>query len=110
MPKIQTIMGSFMLVDQKVKGLFGMAVDGEKLVPDRRSAIRETANSGAFITFQNQKMGCEILDISDRGARIRVSDGNGLPKFFELHTADGEAFLCEVKRRKSDEAGVQFLG
>lgn len=103
-------MGSIMLVDQKVKGLFGKADQAGKSMPDRRSAIRESANSGAFITFQNQKVGCEILDISDRGARVRVSDVNALPKFFELHTADGDAFLCEVKRRKADEAGVQFLG
>ena len=103
-------MGSIMLVDQKVKGLFGKADQAAKPLPDRRSAVREASNTGAFITFQNQKMGCEILDISDRGARVRVSDMSDLPKFFELHTADGEHFLCEVKRRKADEAGVQFLG
>lgn len=99
-----------MLVDQKVKGLLGMADRYMKPLLDRRSAVREPANNGAYITFQNQKMGCEILDISERGARIRVSDIDDLPKFFELHTVDGEAFLCEVKRRKPDEAGVQFLG
>jgi hypothetical protein len=32
-----------------------------------------------------------------------------VPKFFELHTPEGEAYLCELKRRKADHIGVQFL-
>ena len=38
-----------------------------------------------------------------------MADIENVPKFFELHTPEGEAFLCELKRRKADHIGVQFL-
>ena len=42
-------------------------------------------------------------------ATIWLADIAGVPKFFELHTPEGEAYLCELKRRKADHIGVQFL-
>lgn len=82
-----------------------------KEVPDRREAEREQTHSGAYILCQGNAgvIDCRILDMSPKGARIWVSDIGGVPKFFELHTPEGEAYLCELKRRKSDHIGVQFL-
>ena len=76
---------------------------------ERRAADRESANQSAYILYQNRRLECEILDISSVGARIQLADTQDLPKFFELHTPDGAAYLCEMKRRKSDHIGVRFL-
>lgn len=80
-------------------------------VPDRRQAAREESHSGAYIVCQGSPgvVDCRILDLSPKGARLWVEDTAGVPKFFELHTPEGEAFLCELKRRKADHIGVQFL-
>lgn len=80
-------------------------------VTDRREAEREQAHSGAYLVCQGSSgvVDCRILDLSPKGARIWVSDTSGVPKFFELHTPEGEAYLCELVRRKADHIGVQFL-
>ena len=80
-------------------------------LPERREAEREEIHAGAYIVCQGQPniMDCRILDLSDKGARIWLADTAGVPKFFELHTPEGEAYLCELKRRKADHIGVQFL-
>ena len=83
----------------------------QKELTDRREAPREQTRAGAFIVCQGSPgvVDCRILDLSSRGARLWVSDIAGVPKFFELHTPEGEAYLCELVRRKADHIGVQFL-
>jgi len=83
----------------------------QKELTDRREAAREQTRSGAFIVCQGSPgvVDCRILDLSSRGARLWVADIAGVPKFFELHTPEGEAYLCELVRRKADHIGVQFL-
>ncbi|MDH3700745.1 MAG: PilZ domain-containing protein [Alphaproteobacteria bacterium] len=76
---------------------------------ERRDAERGSSDQNAHIAFQNSEMDCQLVDISIKGAQIRVANGNEVPNFFELHTPAGEAFLCEVKHRKQDTIGVQFL-
>lgn len=85
--------------------------DENSELKDRREVEREEAHSGAYIVCQGRPnvMDCRILDLSPRGARIWLTDIAGIPKFFELHTPDGEAYLCELVRRKADHIGVQFL-
>jgi hypothetical protein len=83
----------------------------QKELADRREADREQTHSGAYIVCQGNAgvLDCRILDLSPKGARLWVEDTAGVPKFFELHTPEGEAFLCELKRRKADHIGVEFL-
>ena len=78
---------------------------------DRRRAQRQPSERNAYITFSDNSriVQCDILDISDKGARIRPSDASLVPKFFELRMPAGGAYLCEVTRRKDDYLGVQFL-
>jgi hypothetical protein len=76
---------------------------------ERRVADRNASDQSAHIAFHNNEMDCHLVDISMKGAQIRVANGNDVPNFFELHTPAGEAFLCEVKHRKQDTIGVQFL-
>jgi len=83
----------------------------QKELLERREAEREQTHAGAYIVCQGGPgvMDCRILDLSPKGARIWVQDTAGVPKFFELHTPEGDAFLCELVRRKADHIGVQFL-
>ena len=83
----------------------------QKELLERRGAARERAHSGAFIVCNGSPsvVDCRILDISAAGARLWLADTAGVPKFFELHTSEGEAYLCELTRRKADHIGVQFL-
>lgn len=85
--------------------------DENSELKDRREVDREPSHAGAYIVCQGRPnvTDCRILDLSPRGARIWLPDTAGIPKFFELHTPDGEAFLCELIRRKADHIGVQFL-
>jgi len=83
----------------------------KKELLDRRETDRDETHSGAYLVCQGSPsvMDCRILDLSSKGARIWVPDTAGIPKFFELHTPEGEAYLCELIRRKADHIGVQFL-
>lgn len=87
------------------------SADENSELKDRRAVEREQTHAGAYIVCQGRPnvTDCRILDLSPKGARIWLSDTAGVPKFFELHTPDGEAFLCELIRRKADHIGVQFL-
>ena len=83
----------------------------QKELLERRGSAREQAHSGAYIVCHGSPdvVDCRILDLSPTGARLWLADTAGVPKFFELHTPGGEAYLCELKRRKADHIGVQFL-
>ena len=99
------------MLNQADRGNFGLYTDSREGLPERREAERRKARVGAYITFRNgaEELACHIIDISTKGARLRAADVASLPKFFELHTPAGEAFLCEIIRRKSDYVGVEFL-
>jgi hypothetical protein len=83
----------------------------QRELPERREADREQTHSGAYLVCQGSPkvMDCRILDLSPKGARIWLPDTASVPKFFELHTPEGESYLCEMTRRKADHIGVQFL-
>ncbi len=94
--------------DRENVGVFAASRDG---MAERREAERRRARVGAYVTFRTgaEELACHIIDISSKGARLRLADVSTLPKFFELHTPEGEAYLCEIIRRKSDYVGVEFL-
>lgn len=88
--------------------------------PDRRRSERREVFEDAYIRYRCQdgwsggqeKRQCLVLDQSEIGARLRLDDPEilaELPKFFQLHTSEGVAYLCELKRRESDHVGVEFL-
>jgi hypothetical protein len=89
--------------DRENVGVFAASRDG--------MTERRRARVGAYVTFRSgaEELACHIIDISSKGARLRLADVSTLPKFFELHTPEGEAYLCEIIRRKSDYVGVEFL-
>ncbi len=85
--------------------------DSQKELLEKREVAREQTHKGAYIVCHGSPSirDCRILDLSPKGARLWLADIENVPKFFELHTPEGEAFLCELKRRKADHIGVQFL-
>ena len=85
-----------------------------KGVNSQRSESRPHAarsGGGAHFVFSNgmDNMDCIILDYSQKGAKLRPTDIDAMPKFFELHLAGGAAFLCELTHRKSDHVIVRFI-
>lgn len=99
------------MLNQADKRNFGVIAASRDGLAERREAERRRAKVGAYITFRSgaEELACHIIDISSKGARLRSADVSTLPKFFELHTPGGEAYLCEIIRRKSDYVGVEFL-
>jgi hypothetical protein len=54
-------------------------------------------------------LGCQILDISDTGAKVRPSDIFLCPGEFVLQPKIGTARACEVVWRKNDKVGVRYI-
>ena len=82
-----------------------------RLGADRRSASRRCLDRGALLFFNGQAgaRGCNIVDISDRGARLRAHQLPLLPLTFWL-TLDNFVTLqrCQLIWRRGDFIGVTF--
>lgn len=50
-----------------------------------------------------------VLDISPEGARLRIGGWLGLPDRFQLRIDNGPAHDAEVRYRRQDEIGVEFV-
>ena len=100
-----------MLLKQRVTATFGNEQAPGASSGDRRRAVRQETRQGAYVSYQSgqAKQHCQILDLSENGARLGFADTADLPKFFQLHTVDGDTYLCELKRREPDHVGVEFL-
>ena len=63
------------------------------------------------IVFNNghTSIGCQILDISEVGAKLMPIDLFSCPSEFALKSLTGEPRQCEVKWRKGAVLGVRFL-
>jgi hypothetical protein len=79
--------------------------------PERRSARRRRALKNALIVFNNGhcSMGCQILDMSDTGAKLVPADIFLCPSEFVLRPQIGEPRHCEVAWRKGTKIGVRYL-
>lgn len=91
--------------------MFGQFFRGVSSQKSDRRPHAARSGSGAHLVFSNgmTNMDCIVLDYTDRGATLRPSDMDSVPKFFELHLAGGGAFLCELTNRKSDHVIVRFI-
>ena len=79
--------------------------------PDKRRAPRKRILKGATIAFNDRSstMSCVVRDISDTGARLRLTKGQVVPSRFELFIdIDGIEVPCAVAWRRGDEVGVVF--
>jgi hypothetical protein len=80
-------------------------------IAERRSDPRRRVLKNALIVFNNGHctMGCQILDMSDSGARLVPVDIFLCPKEFILKPQLGEPRLCEVRWRRGTKVGVRYL-
>ena len=80
---------------------------------DARHALRKRVLKGAVAASNERRLTlpCTLRDISDTGARLKVSASVTLPDTFELIVEiDGLEADCEVIWRSASEVGVRFVG
>lgn len=78
---------------------------------DKRQAPRKRVLKGATIAFNNRSstLSCMVRDISETGARLRVSKDLAVPARFDLLIeVDGLEAPCTVAWRRGEEIGVTF--
>lgn len=78
---------------------------------DRRDTRRKrTLQKGElFYLDSGAAVECVVLDVSDRGARLRPLDVLSCPPQFRLRCPDGTLRHCEVMWRDGPDIGVRFL-
>jgi hypothetical protein len=71
---------------------------------------RVTIIRTGHITFDDDSasMNCTVMDLSDKGARLRPDDPLKLPDSFSLCVRDIEALPCQVTWRAGLYVGVRF--
>ena len=78
---------------------------------ERRNAPRRRVLKNALIVFNNGHctMKCQILDMSDTGAKLIPADIFLCPSEFMLKPQLGEPRPCEVVWRKGTKIGVRYI-
>jgi hypothetical protein len=87
-----------------------------ELGPDEKAAVRRRAPrrralKKALIVFNDGHctMGCQIVDMSDTGAKLTPVDILLCPKEFVLKPQIGEPRNCEVMWRRGTMIGVYYV-
>jgi CheY-like chemotaxis protein len=76
---------------------------------DRRRGDRAMVYRAALILEGDKEIPCAILDLSERGGALRVTDPDQpCPTLFTLKPFDGPARRCEVRWRRGDRIGIEF--
>jgi hypothetical protein len=78
---------------------------------ERRSVGRTAASKGALLFFGARRgvFACEVHDVTNLGARIRLSGLNVLPPDFELSLDNfGTVRKCRLIWRRGDFIGIAF--
>jgi zona occludens toxin (predicted ATPase) len=80
------------------------------MTDERRATIRHrTLKGGRVVTNAGYSTyDCTVRNLSEAGARLRVTSIIGIPEDFELAMDDGRKFACRVMWRKETELGVTF--
>jgi hypothetical protein len=78
---------------------------------ERRALIRHKTFIKGRIYFNNRlsSMDCIVRDVTEKGARLQVSEGVALPDSFELYLPNkDEHFRAQAQWRKGDQLGVSW--
>ena len=80
-------------------------------VGEKRQAHRTRVIKKAMVVFNGGhcSMDCQVLDLSEIGARLKPDDILVCPEQFTLKFPHGSVHLCEVRWRKGNILGVRFL-
>lgn len=81
------------------------------MTEERRAAPRQRTLKGGRIVINNgsSTFDCTIRNLSEIGARLRVTSIIGIPDTFHLAMDDGRQFDCAVAWRTETELGVKFI-
>jgi hypothetical protein len=78
---------------------------------EKRSVARTAASKGALLFFSAQRgvFACEVRDLTNAGAQIRLSGLNVLPPNFELSFDNFRTVRkCRLIWRRHDLIGIAF--
>jgi hypothetical protein len=78
----------------------------------RRLAFRKAANVPVWIEKGNDLLErCKLVNVSEKGARLTISDGYDLPDRINLYTARVPLTVrqCRVIWHRDHDVGVEFL-
>jgi hypothetical protein len=78
-------------------------------VEKRNSARRTIARTVHLATGVSPPLECQLLDISERGARIKVGAPASAPQEFLVLLGKGLSRWCRVVWRSDTAIGVQFI-
>ena len=79
---------------------------------NRRRYPRQTANEVVWIEKVPTVLErCTLVDVSELGARLTISDVYDLPESFALHLtrASHPGRLCRIVWRRDHDVGVEFF-
>jgi hypothetical protein len=82
----------------------------EERVTERRGEPRRRMLENALIVFNNghSSIACQILDVSDTGAKLVPADIFLCPREFVLKFRSGESRQCEIAWRRGTKIGVRY--
>lgn len=78
---------------------------------ERRALVRHKTFIKGRIYFNNRlsSMDCIVRDVSEKGARLQISESVALPDTFELYLPNkDEHFRAQAQWRKGDQLGVSW--
>ena len=80
------------------------------MTDEKRATIRHRTLKGGHLVVNDgfSTFDCTVRNLSESGARIRVTSIIGIPDRFELAMDDGRHFACSVVWRTETEFGVAF--
>lgn len=79
---------------------------------ERRGAPRERVEWAAYglISGADGKLGCQVVNISETGARLRVEGPDILPEKLKVFIPEtGMLYRCQIVWRDGPDLGVKFL-
>ncbi|MFO1106873.1 MAG: PilZ domain-containing protein [Amaricoccus sp.] len=78
---------------------------------DRRQSPRRRLLRRAQVVFRNgySVLDCIVLDLSEGGARLKLTNWNVLPNRFELRMENSPPQIATVCHRAADVTGIRFL-
>ncbi|AYG67174.1 MULTISPECIES: PilZ domain-containing protein [unclassified Rhizobium] len=81
------------------------------LSPEGRVSTRKRTLLGAKIIFNDGRsvFDCIVKNLSDTGAMIQIENPLAAPNAFNLQFPDDRLLPCEVRWRKINSIGVEFV-
>src|SRR5438128_5171529 len=90
---------------------FSRARVTEVAMKERRAGTRQKSFLQGRVYFNNRRssVDCLVRDLSERGAKLKVSEAIAIPDVVELYIPNkDETFRARVEWRTGDEVGLGF--